>query len=52
MIKPESMLMAIIKERQKKWGGEHAMRKVGLENLTVTGMVEGKRSKGRQSISS
>ena len=40
-------LMKRIRKRQLEFLG-HIMRKEKLENLTVTGKIEGKRSRGRQ----
>ena len=42
-------LINIIRERQLKFLG-HVMRKEGLENLVLTGFIEGKRSRGRQRL--
>jgi hypothetical protein len=42
-------LMNIIRERQLKFLG-HVMRKEGLENLILTGHIEGKKSRGRQRL--
>lgn len=47
MMEERRTLMTTIKLRQMKFFG-HVMRKEGLENLAVTGMVEGKRSRGKQ----
>ena len=43
----ERSLMISIRKRQLQFLG-HIMRKEGLENLTLTGRIEGKRSRGRQ----
>ena len=40
-------LLMIIRKRQLKFLG-HIMRKNGLEELILTGSVDGKRSRGRQ----
>ena len=40
-------LMKMIRKRQMEFLG-HVMRKDGLENLMVTGKIEGRRSRGRQ----
>ena len=47
MMEEEQTLLDTIKLRQLKFFG-HSMRKNGLENLAVTGMVMGKRSRGKQ----
>lgn len=47
MMGTERNLLATIAKRQMSFFG-HIMRKEGLENLAVTGRVEGKRSRGRQ----
>ena len=44
--KAERSLIRTIRERQMKFMG-HIMRKEMLENLTLTGRIEGKRSRGR-----
>jgi len=45
----EKSLLKCIRKRQMQFLG-HIMRKDGLENLTITGKIEGKRSRGRQRI--
>ncbi|GFO05088.1 endonuclease-reverse transcriptase [Plakobranchus ocellatus] len=40
-------LMSRIRRRQAKFVG-HIMRREGLENLVITGRMEGKKSRGRQ----
>jgi len=47
--KTERSLIKTIRERQMKFMG-HIMRKEGLENLTLTGRIEGRRGRGRQRI--
>ena len=43
----ERRLLKTIRKTQLEFLG-HVMRKEGLENLTMTGKIEGKRSRGRQ----
>ena len=43
----ERSLIKRIRERQAKFVG-HVMRREGLEHLITTGMMEGKRGRGRQ----
>ena len=45
----ERRLLSVILERQARFFG-HVMRRDGLEKLVTTGMVDGKRSVGRQRI--
>ena len=45
----ERSLLNTIRKQQLKFLG-HIMRKEGLENLTLTGQIEGKRSRGRQRL--
>ena len=45
----ERRLLSVILERQARFFG-HVMRRDGLEKLVTTGMVDGKRSVGRQCI--
>ena len=42
-------LMKVIRKRQMQFLG-HAMRSEGMENLMLTGKIEGKRSRGRQRL--
>ena len=42
-------LMQDIRSRQMKFLG-HVMRKEGLENLALTGKIDGKRSRGRRRV--
>ncbi|GFO36016.1 hypothetical protein PoB_006252100 [Plakobranchus ocellatus] len=41
------LLISKIRKRQATFFG-HVMRREGLENLVTTGMLEGKRSRGKQ----
>ena len=45
--KTERSLIKTIRKRQLQFLG-HIMRKEGLENLMLTGYIDGKRDKGRQ----
>ena len=49
MMNTRRNLMNIIRKRQLEFFG-HIMRKNGLENLVVTGRVEGSRARGRQRL--
>lgn len=49
MLATARMLTGSTRKRQLKYLG-YIMRKKGLENLTLTGIIQGKRSKGKQSI--
>ena len=49
MMSTRRNLMNIIRKRQLEFFG-HIMRKNGLENLVVTGRVEGSRARGRQRL--
>ena len=46
MIGEERTLMKTIRKRQMKFLG-HIMRRGGIENIAITGMIEGKRGRGR-----
>ena len=49
MIEKKHYLLRTIRKRQLEFLG-HVMRKEELENLSVTGKINGKRSRGRQRL--
>ena len=49
MANKERSMLKTIRKRQMKFIG-HVYRKGGMEHLSMTGKIEGKRSRGRQQL--
>ena len=49
MANKERSMMKTIRKRQMKFMG-HVYRKGGMEHLSMTGKIEGKRSRGKQRL--